>query len=131
MFFQDYGVNPSIETEDDHLSTFALDVDTGSYTVMRNYLSEGNLPPPESVRVEEYINYFDQGYPNPPFYQAFGISIDGAPSPFTQTERYQMLRVGIQGYDIPAEERKPASLTFVIDVSGSMDMDNRLGLVKS
>jgi Ca-activated chloride channel homolog len=130
MFFQDYGVNPSIDTEDDHLSTFALDVDTGSYTIMRNYLSEGNLPPTDSVRVEEYVNYFDQGYPNPPAHQPFGIYIDGAPAPFTQTERYQMLRVGIQGFQVPAEERKDAALTFVIDVSGSMDMDNRLGLVK-
>ncbi|MCQ3938473.1 MAG: VWA domain-containing protein [Chloroflexi bacterium] len=130
MFFEDYGVNPSIDTEDDNLSTFALDVDTGSYTVMRNYLNDGNLPPPESVRVEEYVNYFEQGYPNPPPHQAFGIYIDGGPSPFTQTERYDMLRIGIQGYDVPDEERKDAALTFVIDVSGSMDMDNRLGLVK-
>jgi Ca-activated chloride channel homolog len=130
MFFENYGVNPSIETEDDHLSTFALDVDTGSYTIMRNYLSEGNLPPSDSVRVEEYVNYFNQGYPSPPSHQAFGIYVDGAPSPFTQSERYQMLRVGIQGYQVPTYERKDASLTFVIDVSGSMDMDNRLGLVK-
>ncbi len=130
MFFEDYGVNPSVDTDDDHLSTFALDVDTGSYTVMRNYLTEGNLPPPESVRVEEYVNYFDQGYENPPAHQAFGIYLDGAPSPFTQTERYQMLRVGIQGYQVADDERKDAALTFVIDVSGSMDMDNRLGLVK-
>jgi len=129
-FFQDYGVNPSIDTEDDNLSTFALDVDTGSYTIMRNYLKDGLNVPPDSVRVEEYVNYFDQGYTNPPFHQAFNISIDGAPSPFTQTERYQMLRVGIQGYQVPASERKDASLTFVIDVSGSMSMDNRLGLVK-
>ena len=130
MFFKDYGVNPSIDTEDDNLSTFALDVDTGSYTIMRNYLKDGNLPPPGSVRVEEYINYFAQAYPNPQPHQAFGINIDGAPSPFTQSERYQMLRVGIQGYQVPVYERKDASLTFVIDVSGSMDMDNRLGLVK-
>src|SRR4030095_16404465 len=101
-----------------------------SYTIMRNYLNEGNLPPTDSVRVEEYINYFNQGYPNPSAHQAFGIYMDGAPSPFTQTERYQMVRIGIQGYQVPAEERKNASLTFVIDVSGSMDMDNRLGLVK-
>ncbi len=130
MFFQDYGVNPSIDTEDDNLSTFALDVDTGSYTIMRNYLNDGNMPPPESVRVEEYVNYFNQGYPNPSAHQAFSLTIDGAPSPFTQTERYQMMRVGIQGYQVPVHERKDASLTFVIDVSGSMDMDNRLGLVK-
>jgi Ca-activated chloride channel family protein len=130
MFFQDYGVNPSIDTEDDNLSTFALDVDTGSYTVMRNYLNDGNLPPADSVRVEEYINYFDQGYPMPPEHQAFGINMDAGPSPFTETERYDMLRVGIQGYQVSEEERGDAALTFVIDVSGSMDMDNRLGLVK-
>jgi Ca-activated chloride channel family protein len=130
MFFEDYGVNPSIDTEDDNLSTFALDVDTGSYTVMRNYLNDGNLPPEDSVRVEEYVNYFDQGYDFPSAHQTFGIYIDGGPSPFTQTERYDMIRVGIQGYDVPEGERKDAALTFVIDVSGSMDMDNRLGLVK-
>ena len=130
MFFQDYGVNPSINTEDDNLSTFALDVDTGSYTVMRNYINDGNLPPEDSVRVEEYINYFDQGYDSPPAHQAFGINIDGGPSPFTETERYDMLRIGIQGYQVAEEDRKDAALTFVIDVSGSMDMDNRLGLVK-
>jgi Ca-activated chloride channel family protein len=138
MFFEDYGVNPSVDTEDDPLSTFALDVDSGSYTIMRNYLSEGNLPPPDSVRVEEYVNFFDQGYPSPPAHQAFGITIDGAPSPFDmlrveafdEGEQYTMLRVGIQGYDVPDYERKDVSLTFVIDVSGSMDMDNRLGLVK-
>lgn len=130
MFFEDYGVNPSIDTEDDNLSTFALDVDTGSYTVMRNYLNDGFLPPSESVRVEEYINYFDQGYELPSEHQTFNIYIDGGPSPFTQTERYDMLRIGIQGYEVPDEERKDAALTFVIDVSGSMDMDNRLGLVK-
>jgi Ca-activated chloride channel family protein len=131
MFFEDYGVNPSVDTEADNLSTFAMDVDTGSYTVMRNYLKDGNLPPNDSVRVEEYVNYFEQGYPNPPVHQAFGLNIDGAPSPFTETERYQMMRVGLQGYQVPEEERKDANLTFVIDVSGSMDMDNRLGLVKN
>lgn len=130
MFFEDYGVNPSIDVEDDNLSTFALDVDTGSYTVMRNYLSEGNLPPEESVRVEEYVNYFDQGYASPLAHQAFDIHIDGGPSPFTQTERYDMMRVGIQGYEVDDRDRKDAALTFVIDVSGSMDMDNRLGLLK-
>jgi Ca-activated chloride channel homolog len=130
MFFQNYGVNPSIDTEDDNLSTFALDVDTGSYTIMRNYLNDGNLPPADSVRVEEYINYFEQGYPIPSAHQAFGVYVDGGPSPFTQTERYDMLRVGIQGYEVSDEERKDANLVFVIDVSGSMDMDNRLGLVK-
>ena len=130
MFFEDYGVNPSIDTEDDNLSTFALDVDTGSYTVARNYLQDGNMPPSEAIRVEEFVNYFDQDYPNPPAHQAFTISVDGAPSPFTLNERYDMLRIGIQGFQVPEWERKDASLVFVIDVSGSMNMDNRLGLVK-
>ncbi len=129
-FFQNYGVNPRIDTGDDHLSTFALDVDTGSYTIMRSYINQGGLPPEDSVRVEEYVNYFDQGYPYPPEGQAFGINIDGGPTPFEENQGYQIMRVGIQGYAVSSEERKDVSLTFVIDVSGSMNMDNRLGLVK-
>ena len=130
VFFEDYGVNPFIDTEDDHLSTFAIDVDTGSYTIMRRYISDGYLPADESVRVEEYINYFDQGY-EPPGENggAFAIHIDGAPSRFGE-ERYHLVRIGIQGYEVPPEERKDVVLTFVIDVSGSMDMESRLELVK-
>jgi Ca-activated chloride channel family protein len=130
MFFENYGTNPMVDTRDDHLSTFALDVDTGSYTIARSYIRDGNLPPADAVRVEEFVNYFGQGYSYPSERQVFGIYIDGAPSPFTETERYQMLRIGIQGYDVPKSERKDASLTFVIDVSGSMNRENRLELVK-
>lgn len=129
-FFQNYGVNPRIDTQDDPLSTFGLDVDTGSYSIMRSYVNEGSLPPEDSVRVEEYVNYFNQGYPYPPEGQAFGINIDGGPTPFEENLGYQVMRVGIQGYAVSPEERKDVSLTFVIDVSGSMNMDNRLGLVK-
>ena len=128
MFFEDYGVNPFIDTEDDHLSTFAVDVDTGSYTIMRRYVTDGYLPPDESVRVEEYINYFEQEYV-PPNEGAFAIHLEGSPSPFGG-ERYHLVRVGLQGYTIPPEMRKDAILTFVIDVSGSMDMESRLELVK-
>lgn len=128
MFFEDYGVNPRIDTADDHLSTFAVDVDTGSYTVMRSYINDGYLPPDESVRVEEYINYFDQGYEIPRD-GAFALHITGAPSPFA--ENYHLVRVGIQGYQMLPEERPNVVLTFVVDVSGSMDRENRLGLVKS
>ncbi|HAE60008.1 MAG TPA: hypothetical protein DCG54_11040, partial [Anaerolineae bacterium] len=130
MFFQNYGVNPMVDVEDDNLSTFALDVDTGSYTLARRYVTDGNIPPKDAIRVEEFVNYFEQGYPYPPERRAFGIHIDGAPTPFGETERYEMMRVGIQGYAVPADERKDVSLTFVIDVSGSMDMENRLELVK-
>ena len=129
-FFENYGVNPFIDTEDDHLSTFALDVDTGSYTIARRYVTDGNLPPEDAVRVEEFVNYFDQDCAYTPEGQAFAIHVDGASFPFAETERYRMIRIGIQGYAVPAEERKDVSLTFVIDVSGSMDMENRLELVK-
>src|SRR6185503_16144417 len=128
VFVDPNGVNPFIPTEYDHLSTFALDVDTASYTMTRNYLTQGSLPPAEAVRVEEFVNYFNQDYANPPDV-AFGLYADSAPSPFTR-DGTQILRVGIQGYSVPDSERKPAVLTFVIDVSGSMAQENRLALVK-
>ena len=130
MFFEDYGVNGFIETAQDHLSTFAVDVDTGAYTVVCSYLNDGALPPAEAVRVEELINYFDYQYAYPAADETFGIAIDAAPSPFVADPSHRMVRIGIQGYDIPADERKDVALTFVIDVSGSMDMENRLGLAK-
>ena len=126
--FQDYGVNPYVETYEDHLSTFALDVDTASYSVARRYVMDGSLPPAEAVRVEEFVNYFDLGYPTPDEI-AFGIYADGAPSPFHNDGSY-ILRFGVQGYEVPEWQRKPAALTFVIDVSGSMERENRLELVK-
>lgn len=129
-FFDNYGVNPFLDTEDDRLSTFALDVDTGSYTIARRYLTDGHLPEKDGIRVEEFINYFDQGYAYPPAGQAFAIHMDGGNAPFTETDSYQMLRIGIQGYSVLPSERKDVNLTFVIDVSGSMQMENRLELVK-
>jgi Ca-activated chloride channel family protein len=129
MFFEDYGVNPFIDTEDDNLSTFAIDVDTGAYTVMRRYIRDGVLPPDESVRLEEYVNYFEQEYALPEN-GAFAIHLEGAPAPYGESDKYQLVRVGIQGYDVDDSQRPDAMLIFVIDVSGSMDMENRLGLVK-
>ena len=129
MYFKGTGTNPFIDTEDDHLSTFAMDVDTGSYSVTRRYLTDGYLPPPEAVRVEEFVNTFDYNY-DPPTEDAFAIHIDGAPSKFGEGKRLQLLRIGLQGRVIPSEHRKDAILTFVIDVSGSMSQENRLGLVK-
>jgi len=126
--FEYYGVNPYVETGADRLSTFALDVDTASYSIARQYVMEGTLPPASAVRVEEFVNYFEQDYMNPAGV-AFGIYADGAPSPFHRDGTH-ILRVGIKGYEVAAEQRSPASLTFVIDVSGSMAGENRLGLVK-
>ena len=106
MFFEHYGVNPFVLTDEDNLSTFAIDVDTGSYSIMRRYVSDGYLPPEEAVRVEEYINYFDQGYEPPSRGEgAFAIYLDGAPSRFAD-EKYHLVRVVLQGFEMSDEERK-------------------------
>ena len=128
VFFKHYGVNPFIDTEDDHFSTFAMDVDTASYAVARRFIMDGHLPLPEAVRVEEFVNYFDHGY-QPPEEGAFAIHVEGSPSPFGGPN-HLLMRVGLKGKMIPADERKDATLIFVIDVSGSMDRGDRLGLVK-
>jgi Ca-activated chloride channel family protein len=126
--YEDPGVNPFIDPSKDRESTFALDVDTASYTVARRYISDGNLPDPASVRVEEFVNYFDQGYAAPED-DAFAIHIDGGPSPFLAQDE-MLLRIGLKAREVSDRWRPDASLTFVIDVSGSMARENRLGLVK-
>ena len=127
-FFQHYGVNPFIDTEDDQLSTFAIDVDTASYTFARRFLDDGHLPDQNSIRVEEFINYFDQGY-EAPTDDAFAIHIDGSPSPFGNGNHW-LMRVGLQGKELLDEQRQDATLVFTIDVSGSMAREDRLGLVQ-
>ena len=129
VFFQAHGTNPFIDTEDDAFSTFGMDVDTASYAITRRYLRDGHLPPSEAVRVEEFVNTFDYNY-TPPSDETFAIHIEGAPSKFGEGKRLQLLRIGIQGYIVPDRDRKDAKLTFVIDVSGSMNRENRLELVK-
>ena len=125
--FEDAGVNPYLDPARDPLSTFAMDVDTASYSVARRYIEDGRLPPFEAVRLEEFVNAFDYGYA-PPRQGAFAVHVDGGPTPFSG--RSLLVRVGIQSMVIPDEERSPVSLTFVIDTSGSMQMENRLGLVQ-
>ena len=127
-FFQSYGVNPFVDTEDDRYSTFAMDVDTASYVVTRTFLTDGYMPDRDSVRVEEFVNYFEQDYAAPDE-GAFSITIDGSPSQFG-LDTHHMIRVGLQGKTIADEDRKDATLIFTIDVSGSMDRQDRLGLVK-
>ena len=129
VFYEQYGVNPFVDAEEDNLSTFGMDVDTAAYTVARRYLLDGNLPDKDSVRTEEYINYFKHDYPQPEQGDAFSINLESAPAPFRR-ENYDLVRIGLQAKNVDDAERKPASLVFVIDVSGSMDMENRLGLVK-
>jgi Ca-activated chloride channel homolog len=126
--FTDAGVNPFVEAERDPLSTFAMDVDTASYSVGRRFIEDGYLPDRESVRLEEYVNSFDYGY-EPPRDGVFAIHVDGGPTPFTDS-RSVLLRIGLQGMVVADADRQPASLTFVIDTSGSMEMERRLELVK-
>lgn len=126
--FEDPGVNPFIDPREDNESTFGLDVDTASYTVARRYIGDGFLPDPASVRVEEFVNYFDQAYAAPRD-ETFAIHVDGGPSPFLAEDEV-MLRIGLKARDVGERSRPAASLTFVIDVSGSMAREDRLGLVK-
>lgn len=128
---RDVQVNPFVQTADDNHSTFALDVDTASYTVARRKLNDNEMPAEEGVRVEEFINYFVYDYA-PPQEETFGISIDAAPSPFGEAgdPSKHFVRIGLQGKVIPMQERDDAILTFVIDASGSMDEPDRLPLVR-
>jgi Ca-activated chloride channel family protein len=129
MFFKEHGTNPFVDTEDDRLSTFGLDVDTGSYTVTRRYINDGNLPPREAIRVEEFVNAFSYG-DRPPARGDFAIRAEGAPTPFMKGSLYRVVRFNVRGRVVDEKDRKPAVLTFVVDVSGSMNLENRLQLVK-
>jgi Ca-activated chloride channel family protein len=126
--FEDPGVNPFVDTADDRESTFGLDVDTASYTIARRWIEDGNLPDPASIRVEEFVNAFDQGYAAPET-DAFAIHADGGPSPFLDEDEV-LLRIGIKAREVGDRERPDAALTFVVDVSGSMAREDRLELVK-
>ncbi len=126
--FEDYGVNPFVDPARDALSTFAVDVDTGAYTLMRAWLNEGILPTPDAVRVEEYVNYFDAGYA-PPTDGTFAVYADGAPTPFWDS-RNDILRIGIKAREVPERRRQDLHLTLVVDVSGSMKDQGKLRTVQ-
>ena len=127
--FQESSENLFVATAVDNLSTFAVDVDSGSYTVMRDFVERNQLPPADSVRIEEYINYFDPRYALPGD-GSFAIHLEGAAAPYGEVASDYLVRVGIQGYEVASEDRPDALLIFVIDVSGSMSDANRLPLVK-
>ncbi len=127
--YSDHGVNPFVTAAEDRLSTFAVDVDTASYTLARRKLLEGALPPREAVRVEEFLNYFRYTYPAPTQEDGpLAVHLDAAPSPYTPGRH--LLRVGVQGRRLSVSERKAAHLTFLVDVSGSMQSPDRLPLAK-
>ncbi len=126
--FKDYGQNPWIDASKDNLSTFAADVDTASYTLARRMLTEGNLPPKAAIRVEEFVNYFSYTFPDPPGDSPFAVLMEAAPSPLSPGRH--ILRVGVATKAKSAQERKPANLVFLVDVSGSMQGEDRLELAK-
>ncbi len=130
--YVDPGINPYVSPLHDRQSTFGLDVDTASYTIARQYVDAGSLPDSASIRVEEWINSFDQAYQAPET-GAFAIIADGGPAPFltgAETPSEVLLRVGIKARDVSRGARPSAALTFVIDTSGSMGDSGKLELVK-
>lgn len=125
--FVDAGVNPFVDTADDPQSTFALDVDTASYTLGRSWINQGVAPDAASVRVEEWVNFFDQDYDSPRN-DTFAVYADGAPHPFVDDDTY-LVRIGISSREVSERQRDPINLTLVVDTSGSMGQDNRMELV--
>jgi Ca-activated chloride channel homolog len=115
------------------LSTFSIDVDTASYAKVREFLREGRLPPPDAVRIEELINYFPYADAAPDRSPAnggdpFALRTELTSAPWAP--QHHLLRINLKGYEIPWDDRPPSNLVFLIDVSGSMNPENRLPLVK-
>lgn len=111
------------------LSTFSIDVDRASYSNVRRFLNSGQMPPKDAVRIEEMINYFSYNYTEPDDDHPFSISTELSVCPWNT--KHQLLHVGLKGKDIDKDELPPSNLVFLIDVSGSMNSQNKLGLLKS
>ncbi|MCF6286023.1 MAG: von Willebrand factor type A domain-containing protein, partial [Candidatus Hydrogenedentes bacterium] len=122
------GVKPFSEVKAEPLSTFSIDVDTAAYSNVRRFLTNGHMPPADAVRIEEMLNYFDYDYPQPTDHHPFAVVVHGAPAPWDQNHR--LVRIGVKGKEVAREERPPANLVFLLDVSGSMGDANKLPLVK-
>ncbi|HID78544.1 MAG TPA: VWA domain-containing protein, partial [Planctomycetaceae bacterium] len=121
--------NPFRMVKDHPLSTFSIDVDTASYANVRRFLlREGRLPPPDAVRIEELINYFDYDYPGPEGDVPFAAHIEVAGCPWHAEHR--LVRIALKGREIPTERRPPANLVFLLDVSGSMNSPDKLPLLR-
>ena len=119
--------HPFVATRANPFSTFAIDVDTASYTRTRQALDHGALPDPEAVRTEEIVNAFDYG-DRAPDTAVFRVYVEGAPAPFGAG--LDLVRIGVKGRRLGREEQRPAMLTFLVDASGSMDQPDRIGLAR-
>lgn len=121
--------NPVQRAAEQPVSTFSIDVDTGSYANVRRMLNDGVRPPSDAVRAEEFINYFDYGHPAPTSRETpFRVTTELATAPWNPQR--QVLMIGIKGYDVPKANLAPANLVFLIDTSGSMGEPDKLPLVK-
>ncbi|WP_423228023.1 vWA domain-containing protein [Phytopseudomonas dryadis] len=121
--------NPVHAVAETPVSTFSIDVDTGSYANVRRFLNQGQLPPAEAVRLEELVNYFPYAYPLPSGDAPFGVGTELAVTPWNPQSR--LLRIAIKASDMQVEALPPANLVFLVDVSGSMDRREGLPLVQS
>lgn len=121
--------NPIHRAAEQPVSTFSVDVDTGSYSNVRRMLNDGMRPPTDAVRAEEFINYFHYGHPAPTHAGTpFRVTTELAPAPWNA--KRQLLMIGIKGYEVPAAKLPPANLVLLIDTSGSMDAPDKLPLLK-
>jgi Ca-activated chloride channel family protein len=121
--------NPFIAVAQEPPSTFSIDVDTASYAQVRRFLTQGQRPPKDAVRIEELINYFPYNDPPPTGDDPFSVHIEVAGCPWDAAHR--LVRIGLKGRPIDRNKRPPSNLCFLIDVSGSMDQPNKLPLLKS
>lgn len=110
------------------LSTFSSDVDAASYANLRRFINSGTMPPPDAVRIEEMINYFEYDYPDPEEGRTFSVTTEAGACDWA--DNHKLLRIGIKTQSIPIEELPPNNLVFLIDVSGSMDYHNKLPLLQ-
>ncbi|MGE0266864.1 MAG: von Willebrand factor type A domain-containing protein [Candidatus Omnitrophota bacterium] len=120
--------NPFFSAANMPLSTFSIDVDTASYSNIRRFVEQGQLPPADAVRIEEMINYFDYNFEKPKWGEPFSVTTKGGVCPWNNA--HYLVMIGLQG-NVPAENKiPPSNLVFLIDVSGSMNQSNKLPLLK-
>jgi len=127
--YQKLNTNPIQVVSENPVSTFSVDVDSGSYSNMRRMINQGFIPPKDSIRLEELINYFDYQYPTPTnTAQPFTLSTEIMTAPWNSDRK--LLKIGLKGYEVAPHQVGNANLVFLLDVSGSMSQPNKLPLLK-